>query len=404
MLPEGWCWSTIDEICSKVVDGDHNPPPSESLPTKYMMISSKNVLDNRLNDLVDVRYLSKSVFEKCNKRTNLTKGDILLTTVGSLGRSCIYEGEQNLVLQRSVSVLTPLILNDYVKLFFDSGYFQHYIEDNARGTAQKGFYLNLLEATTIPIPPLNEQSRITEKAIRLVSVLKLIDGNTSMMTAWIDKAKTKILELAISGKLVPQDPSEEPAIELLKRINPAFQPSDNLHYEGELPNGWLECRLGELFTVTMGQSPDGKTLNKTDGVEFHQGKICFTDKYLSESFVRTTAPVKYATSNSLLCCVRAPVGVFNITQRTICIGRGLCALTPRSKDLDLDYWFYTLCSYKNYLEARATGTTFKAVSGDIIRNTSVLLPPMFEQRRILNRITSLFFILDQISDSINDAE
>ena len=91
-LPEGWCWATIGEICSKIVDGDHNPPPSESRPTEYLMISSRNVLDDRLNDLTDVRYLSKTVFEECDKRTRLTKGDILLTTVGSLGRSCIYDG------------------------------------------------------------------------------------------------------------------------------------------------------------------------------------------------------------------------------------------------------------------------------------------------------------------------
>lgn len=164
----GWQWSTLGDICSKVVDGDHNPPQSEPTPTEYLMISSKNVLDNCLDGLKEVRYLSRSVFEECNKRTRLEKGDILLTTVGTLGRSCIFDGSHNIVLQRSVSVLTPLILNDYVKCYLDSGYFQHYIDNNARGTAQKGFYLNLLEATYLPIPPLNEQRQIVGKAYSLL--------------------------------------------------------------------------------------------------------------------------------------------------------------------------------------------------------------------------------------------
>lgn len=154
----------------------------------------------------------------------------------------------------------------------------------------------------------------------------------------------------------------------------------------------------------MGQSPDGNSLNKADGIEFHQGKICFTEKFLSESDVFTYAPTKYASANSLLCCVRAPVGVFNITPRTICIGRGLCALTPRLNEIELGYWFYALSSYRDYYESKSTGTTFKAISGDIIRNTIVLLPPILEEKRILNKITELFTILDQISNSINSSE
>lgn len=154
----------------------------------------------------------------------------------------------------------------------------------------------------------------------------------------------------------------------------------------------------------MGQSPDGNSFQNTVGVEFHQGKICFTDKFLSKSDVFTSAPTKYANSHSLLCCVRAPVGVFNITTRKICIGRGLCALTPRLEGVILDYWFYALSSYRDYYEGKATGTTFKAISGEVIRNTMVLLPPIAEQKRILDKTTELFTIFDQISNDVNGSE
>ena len=399
-VPEGWEWSTLGEVCSKVVDGDHNPPPSEPTPTEYLMISSKNVLDSCLDELKEVRYLSRSVFEECNKRTRLMRGDILLTTVGTLGRSCIYDGNRKLVLQRSVSVLTPLVLSEYIKCFFDSGHFQRHIDNNARGTAQKGFYLNLLESTMLPIPPLNEQRLIVAKASSLLSELNRLDNENSILQDRISQAKSRILDLAIHGKLVPQDPSDEPAIELIKRVNPDFVPSDNLHYEGIVPAGWQLCQLSDLFKITMGQSPDGSSLNHKSGIEFHQGKICFTEKYLTESGIFTSCPTKCAEPNSLLCCVRAPVGVFNITTRRICIGRGLCSLSPLDLDVDIEYWFYALCSLTEYYEGKATGSTFKAISGDIIRNTVIAVPPKMEQKRIREQITRLFSVLKEVADTI----
>jgi len=297
------------------------------------------------------------------------------------------------------------ILPEYTLLFFKSNYFVSACVGTFNGVVgQQRAARSTIEGLAFPIPPVREQMRIVKEVKQLFDSIDEIENARSEIKAIIDKAKSNILKMAINGKLVPQDPSDEPAIELLKRINPDFVPSDNLHYEGCVPKGWQECRLYDLFNVTMGQSPNGNTLNKTDGVEFHQGKIYFTEKYLSESGIRTTSPMKYATSNSLLCCVRAPVGVFNITPRTICIGRGLCALIPRSEEINLNYWFYVLCSYKDYFDAKATGTTFKAISGEIVRNTIVLMPPMLEQNRILTRITTLFVILDQISNTINGSE
>jgi len=282
----------------------------------------------------------------------------------------------------------PIILQDYKKA----------------GTTVDNINFDLFVTIPIPLPPIQEQGRIVQSIQSWMERIMTIEESNDEILDTIDSTKGKILELAIKGKLVPQDPSDEPAIELLKRINPSFKPSYNLHYDGTIPPGWQVCHVCDLFDVTMGQSPEGSSLNKTDGIEFHQGKICFTNKYLSESGVFTSAPTKYATSNSLLCCVRAPVGVFNITQRTICIGRGLCALTPRMNGVEPNYWFYALSSYREYYEGKSTGTTFKAISGDIIRNTIVLLPPIREQKRIINKITELFTILDHISNSINSSE
>ena len=289
------------------------------------------------------------------------------------------------------------IIPEYSLLFFKSDYFISSCVGNFNGVVgQQRASRSVIEELVFPIPPTSEQYRIVQKVRSLFGHIDDIDNGQGAVEESVARCRSKILDLAIHGKLVPQDPSDEPAIKLLTRINPDFKPSDNLHYEG-----WQACYLNDLFDVTMGQSPDGNSLNKTNGIEFHQGKICFTEKYLSKSDVLTSAPTKLSSSNSLLCCVRAPVGVFNITERTVCIGRGLCALTPRSVEVELDYWFYALSSYSSYYEERATGTTFKAISGDVIRNTIVLLPPILEQRRILNKIVELFAFLDQVANSIN---
>ena len=162
-IPENWKWVRLRDICTKIADGDHNPPKGLSRESEYLMLSSQNINNDALVNMSKVRYLDKSTFEKVNERTNLQKDDILFTSVGSLGRSCIFREDINACFQRSVSVLTTLICNEYLKLFLDSPFIQNKVYKEATGTAQKGFYLNQLEKCPIAIPPLAEQKRIVER-------------------------------------------------------------------------------------------------------------------------------------------------------------------------------------------------------------------------------------------------
>ena len=162
-IPDGWVWVRLRNICTKIVDGDHNPPSGIKKCTEYLMLSAQNINQNQLVDLDKVRYLTEEVYCKENERTKVEKGDIFLTTVGTLGRSCVYDSEYNITFQRSVSVISTLAFNRYVKYVFDSPFVQRYIVKNATGTAQKGFYLNQLENLIIPLPPLAEQKRIVAK-------------------------------------------------------------------------------------------------------------------------------------------------------------------------------------------------------------------------------------------------
>lgn len=138
--------------------------------------------------------------------------------------------------------------------------------------------------------------------------------------------------------------------------------------------GWEYKKLGEVCDITMGQSPNGNSINEANGVEFHQGKTCFGERFLGVSPLYSNAPTKLAEAHSVLLCVRAPVGYPNITDRKICIGRGLCALYAKG-EIDNTFLYYSLLGKQSYFEKNATGSTFKAISSKIVSNTTLSIPP-----------------------------
>ena len=176
-IPDSWRWVKLTSICNKLVDGDHNPPKSVEEQTEYIMASSRNINYDRLDDLENVRYLSKEVFEIENNRTKAEKGDIFFTSVGTIGRSCIYSGNYNICFQRSVTVLNTNINNQFLKYFFDSNFFQTYVIEHSTGTAQMGFYLKEMANSPIAIPPMHEQACIVDKVSELFYQLDQIQNN-----------------------------------------------------------------------------------------------------------------------------------------------------------------------------------------------------------------------------------
>ena len=404
-VPEGWVLSTVLEVFQI------NPKNHEDDSTEAGFVPMANISDgfeDKYSYEVKPWKSIKSGF------THFRNGDIAVAKISPClenRKSFVVRGLPQEVGAGTTELFifrSGQIIPEYGLLFFKSEFFISNCVGTFNGVVgQQRVARNIIEEMPFPIPPIAEQAKIIQSVNSIFSMISEVENNQSALKSSVEKSKALILDLAIHGKLVPQDPSEEPAIELLKRINPAFQPSDNLHYEGDnlhyegiVPAGWQLCQLSDLFKITMGQSPDGSSLNHKSGIEFHQGKICFTEKYLTESGIFTSCPTKCAEPNSLLCCVRAPVGVFNITTRRICIGRGLCSLSPLDLDVDIEYWFYALCSLTEYYEGKATGSTFKAISGDIIRNTVIAVPPKMEQKRIREQITRLFSILKEVADTI----
>ena len=156
--------------------------------------------------------------------------------------------------------------------------------------------------------------------------------------------------------------------------------------------GWEYKKLGEVCHITMGQSPAGNSINENEGIEFHQGKTCFGDRFLGISSLYSNSPLRIAEPNSVLLCVRAPVGFPNITDRKVCIGRGVCALMAK-EILDNIFLYYSLLWKQSYFEKNATGSTFKAISSKVVSNTPIAIPSKSVQLAIVAE-------LDQINDLI----
>ena len=390
-IPCNWCWTTLGEIGTWQAGATPSRAQKDYYGGNIPWLKTGDLTDGYIYEIPET--ITNKALEETSVKLN-PAGSVLIAmygaTIGKIGiltfpattnQACCACVDYKAVTQKYLFYFLLSHKEEFIRL--------------GGGGAQPNISKEKIVETFIPIPPIAEQGRLVNEIEKLFSLVGRLDSNTDKLRRYIALEKENILHLAITGKLLPQEPADEPAITLLKKINPNYIPCDNRHYR-QLPDSWETCQLKDIFDITMGQSPAGDTINGKYGTEFHQGKINFTNKYLAASAQYTTTPSKIAAPESLLLCVRAPVGIVNITKREICIGRGLCSLRPKY-DIDSLYWLYMLSTLKDYFEENATGSTFKAITGDIIRNASIPFPPLSEQRRILSKINELFCLLDKIT-------
>ena len=401
-LPKGWEWVTLEDICAKFSTGPFGSMVHKSdyvTANGVPIVNPANIVNGTISSK-NIMYISKDKSIEL-ERYKLEVNDIVLARRGDLTKCTIVGNEQVDFICGTGSFFLHLIsvLPQYFQLVYMSSYVQIILTTECVGATMNNLNQSVLSQILFPLPPLAEQKRVVARTKYMLSIITTLDNEQYSLHTTIKQAKAKVLDLAIHGKLVPQDPNDEPASELLKRINPKAEITCDTPQYGKLPKGWCETHIGDAFKVTMGQSPNGSSLNPIDGMEFHQGKILFGNKYLRKSSVLTNSPTKIADADTLLLCVRAPVGVVNITKQRICIGRGLCCLTP-TKAINLDYAFYMLTTFQEKFESQSTGSTFKAISGSIIKNEQLWLPPLSEQHRIVAKIEELFAQLDKIEASL----
>lgn len=236
-IPRKWKWCLLEGVTKAISDGSHNPPPNTG--SGIPVLSAKNVISGEIDfDSVN-RWVNEDQWKIEDNKVHIEKRDVLLTIVGTIGRTALVETSQKFMLQRSVCVLKPehLVVDaSYLALLLSSPTSLQWLEDRSAGTAQKGVYLKTVKKFPVPLPPLAEQRRIVNRLNELLPLVDSYEKNEADLERLSQLLKSAVLQKAIEGKLVPQLDSE-PAVEQIGKA------PDEVPFE--IPEKWKWCKLGE---------------------------------------------------------------------------------------------------------------------------------------------------------------
>ena len=330
--------------------------------------------------------------------------DIIVSCAGTIGETYVLpQNIQEGIINQALMLIR--LYNREIERFYLL-YFDFILKQEAykesKGTAIKNIPpFDVLKNFFIPIPPKEEQKRILSEVDKWMSFVDDIDTNCKDLQLYIKHTKSKILDLAIHGKLVPQDPNDEPAIELLKRINPDFTPCDNGYY----PVGWIETILGELFSHNT-----GKALNSSNKEGIFKDYLTTSNVYWNkfDFTVIKQMPFKEGeldkctvTKGDLLVCEGGDIGrsaIWNYDY-DICIQNHIHRLRPKI-DLCVPFYYYTFAYLKENNLIGGKGIGLLGLSSNALHKIEMPLPPLAEQQRIVQKIEELFSVLDNIQNAL----
>ena len=412
-VPSSWKWCKLGEVCIFLSRG--KSPKYLDEDRQYPVFAQKCNLKEGGISLAQARFLDPMTINKWDEVYKLRTGDVLVnsTGTGTVGRTRLFNesclGDYPFVVPDShVSVVRTAneIVSEYIYAYMSSNVVQEYLEDNLAGsTNQKELYIGILDSLQIPLPPYVEQKRIVSEIEKWYKASEAIENGKSDLEKIIRQTKNKILELAIHGKLVPQDPTDEPASVLLKRINPKAEITcDNPQY-GKLPNGWCETLLGNIGTWQSGATPSRlrkeyyggsipwlKTGDLNDGI-VQSIPECITERALEETSVKLNP-----AGSILIAMYGATIGRIGILSKPATTNQACCACVdylPEKK-----FMFYFLLANRENFIAMGGGGAQPNISKEKIIHTHIPLPPQQEQQRIVAKIEELFAQLDNITSSL----
>ena len=291
------------------------------------------------------------------------------------------------VAQRSISIIDTYVLNIYCFYLLQSTIFQSLFLEKSIGNAQAGIYLGELDKLYIPLPPIREQNRIVSEIKRWFTLIDEIEQGKADLQTTIKQIKSKILDLAIHGKLVPQDPNDEPASELLKRINPDFIPCDNAHYT-QLPKGWTICRLEQ---ITDYEQPTDYIVESTDYDTSYSTPVLTAGKSFIIGYTNETTGIysnlpciifdDFTTDSKL---VNFPFKVKSSAMKILKV----------NQNIEIDYVAIFMSI------TRLTGNTHKRYWISEYSKLKIPIPPKTEQKRIVSAVQNIFAKLDMIMENL----
>ena len=410
-VPESWEWTTINDISSKIGSGS-TPRGSNYAKDGIPFFRSQNVYNNGLV-YDDIKFISDEV-HKSMIGTEVQAKDLLLNiTGGSLGRCAVVPDDfhKGNVSQHVCILRTIVVLPAYLHLFIISDYFASTMI--LSGSGREGLPKYSLEIMQIPLPPLTEQHRIVAAVEKWFSLIDTLETAKEDLQTSIAQAKSKILDLAIHGKLVPQDPSDEPAIELLKRINPKFTPCDNAHCQYRFPIYWELVKLEDVCEFIR----NGVSIRQIKGangipitrIETISNGIVDRDRMGYADIIDDTYEKYYLQHGDILMShINSPIHVGksalyeSIEGEKIIHGMNLLCLRMKT-GICPKYMNYLFMSEIFKYEIRPYIKNAVNQASINTRNLGGVyspIPPYKEQQRIVAKIEELFAVLDEIQKSI----
>ena len=408
-VPDNWAWTTLGEICLFLSRGK-SPKYSDSDKTYPVFAQKCNLKEGGIS-LEQARFLDPSTICKWSEEYKLKTGDVLVnsTGTGTVGRTRLFHESYLkhypfVVPDSHVSVIRTAseIKSEFVFAYISSKLIQEYLEDNLAGsTNQKELYIGVLSDLSFPLPPLAEQQRIVTEIEKWFSLIDQIEQGKDDLHSIVKQTKSKILDLAIHGELVPQDPNDEPAIELLKRINPSFTPCDNGHY----PVGWIDVILGDIFYHNT-----GKALNSSNKEGVLRNYLTTSNVYWNQFDLSLVKQMPFRDNElekctvqkgDLLVCEGGDVGrsaIWNFDYN-ICIQNHIHRLRPKG-DLNVSFYYYVLRFLKKHNRIGGKGIGLLGLSSNELHKIGMPLPPRKEQDRIVLKIEELFSVLDNIQNAL----
>ena len=420
-MPEGWAWCRLGEVCE--LKGGKRIPAGLSATkekTNHIYIRVTDMQNNSISD-ADLVYITDEIFEKIQRYT-INKDDLYLTIAGTIGRVGevpeIFDG-MNLT-ENALKLTNISICKKYLMQIINTKLVQDYFESTYHQVAMPKLSLINASKTIMPLPPLAEQERIVSVIKSIFSQIDTLDQNKSDLQTAIKQTKSKILDLAIHGTLVPQDPKDEPAEELLKRI----ATSDNRPYkkfeEDEvpfiIPFNWKWERLAKISSIiSKGTTPrGGKNAYCIEGINYLRvenisadGTINLEDiNHISENEHLTFLKRSILQENDVIISIAGTLGKIGIIRKCdLPMNTNQAIAFVRISNLsiiNLKYLRYVLESVElqRLLLSQTKVTSIPNLTLEIINNCPIPLPPIQEQNRIVSKIEELFSYLDTLSSNL----
>ena len=403
-LPEGWCWCNLNEIAESSLGKTLDK--SKNTGKVYPYLCALNVKWNAF-DLSVVKSIKLEDNEK--ERYQVLKGDLLICEGGDVGRSAIWNSNEPIYFQNAlhrVRFFGNIVADFYLYLFWCYKNY-NWIDDICNGVTIKHLTQDKINALHLPLPPVAEQQRIVIEVKKWFVLIDQIEQIENNLQSTIKQTKSKILDLAIHGKLVPQDPTDEPASELLKRINPKAEITcDNGHYQKlpfKIPKSWVWCGHNDILEISGGAQPAKNhfiSVPKDNYIRLYQIRD-YGDNLIPVYIPEELASKRTEKGDILLAryggslgkVFHAETGAYNVAMAKVIFKY------PNVIVRDFAYYYYLSDLYQGRLK-EISRTAQAGFNSSDFNEMFFPLPPYEEQKRIVNAINQTFTILDTIMENL----